>query len=104
MTAMKGVITMNIKAEYGIEPMTLADEMILWHEHRYIAQTRNYKVKMVSDLNSIITLAQSLTAYVKRIPEEDSREHAEKVEKLSDLIALAKHYIEDAMYPVSQGE
>lgn len=81
----------NVKEKYGIEPMTFDEEMNLWRDHEWMAQTRNNKRRMIDALNKIAAESRALIETIKAIPVEDEVKHAMLVDALCvDIESLQK--------------
>ena len=93
----------NVKELYGIEPMSFDEEMALWREHEYKAQTRNNKVRLGVAFQKMMKDAEHLAEYSKRIPEEDNAEHAQKVAELTEVMERIEKEIGNEFYRIVYG-
>ena len=76
----------TMKEKYGVNDLSFAEEIKLAKEKPFEARTRNSKIAIVNDLEAIAECAHAYVNKARRIPEENSAEHAELVEKWKNEI------------------
>ena len=77
---------MTMKTRYGVEDLSISQEAQLYVDHPYSAKTRNNKIKLQNDLEHLMDYAKSYSDLSKLIPEEDSKQHAERVERFAKKV------------------
>lgn len=85
---------------YGLKPYTLEEELSLPDAVR---RTRNNKVVMVDHLLNMKNLSESLSDWVRTIPELDDESHAGLVDKLAAAVNEAYRAF-DMIYIAKKGE
>ena len=74
----------DVKKEYGIDPMTFEEEINFWKTNPNKAMTRNNKVRLHKAFQQMKELAEYMEGYCKCIPEEDDEHHAQLVKNLTE--------------------
>ncbi len=83
----------NDKELYGIEPMDVNEELVLFHVHPAMAKTRSSKIRLVTASKRIKATADYMEWYAKEIPVEDDMHHADLVRKLCEDIELFEKHL-----------
>lgn len=76
----------TMKEKYGVDDLSFAEEIKLAKEKPFEARTRNNKIALGNDLEKIAEYARAYANKARCIPEENSAEHAELVEKWKNEI------------------
>jgi hypothetical protein len=84
---------MNYKERFGVEPMSLEEELALPAAQRSI---RNNKVKMMGHLDYMKQLIAALENRVRNIPEEDNAKHGQLVQDLEEAVSEASRAVQKA--------
>ena len=78
---------------YGLKLMSLEEEA---NAPRNIKNTRNNKVRIIDDCNTIITMMETLRSRAYCCPELDDDAHAKLVEELANLVTDVKRNVNEA--------
>ena len=88
-----------IDSIYGLKPYSIDEECKLPEN---IKQTRRHKMEMINQLEHMKSLADSLIATARAIPELDDDAHAELVGMLADGVGMSYYTLHK--YAVLKGE